>query len=298
MDKAEWIAVDWGTSTLRLWAMQGDRVLAERRGDEGMGRLDPGQYEATLLRHAADWLTPGRETEVLVCGMAGARTGWHEAPYRPVPCTPAGPGAVRVATADPRLSVRILPGLSQARPADVMRGEETQIAGFLASRPRFDGVLCLPGTHTKWVQISAGEVVSFRTFMTGELFALLSTQSVLRLSVAPGGNDAAVFRQALADAISRPESLASALFSLRAAHLLDGQDPVAARARLSGLLIGLELAGARPWWLGAQVVLIGAAGVTDPYRAALAEQGLTAEVISGESMVLAGLCAARTGEPA
>ena len=58
-----------------------------------------------------------------------------------------------------------------------MRGEETQIAGFLALNPKFDGVICLPGTHTKWVHISAGEIVSFRTFMTGEMFALLSQQS-------------------------------------------------------------------------------------------------------------------------
>lgn len=292
---ADWIAVDWGTSNLRIWAMQGDTVLAERRGSEGMGTLTPNDYEAVLLSHIGDLLTPDRVTPVLVCGMAGARTGWREAPYRAVPCLPAGPGAIPVPTADPRLDVRILPGLSQARPADVMRGEETQIAGFLSARPNFDGVLCLPGTHTKWVQISAGEVVSFRTFMTGELFALLSAQSVLRLSVSPEGHDAEAFREAVGDSISRPEALASALFSLRAGQLLQGSDPVAVRSRLSGLLIGLELAGARPWWLGANAVIVGSQGVSRPYAEALAAQGLKAEVVSGDSMVLSGLCAAYEG---
>lgn len=292
-ERAEWIAVDWGTSALRIWAMRGSEVLAETRGSEGMGQLAPEDYEAVLLRHAERYLAGDRVTEVLVCGMAGARTGWREAPYRAVPCTPAGEGAVKVPVRDERLKVRILPGLSQARPVDVMRGEETQIAGFLAGRPRFDGVICLPGTHTKWVQISAGEVVSFRTFMTGELFALLAGQSVLRLSVASDGHDADALRAAVGDAISRPESLGAALFSLRAGSLLEGLDPVVARARLSGLLIGLELAGARPWWLGAEVVLIGSAAVAEPYREALAAQGLVAELVSGERMALAGLIAAR-----
>jgi hypothetical protein len=75
-----------------------------------------------------------------------------------------------------------------------MRGEETQIAGFLAQNPGFDGVLCLPGTHTKWVHISAGEVVSFRSFMTGELFATVGPHSVLRHSVGEGWDDAAFGR--------------------------------------------------------------------------------------------------------
>ena len=104
----------------------------------------------------------------------------------------------------------VLPGLSQARPADVMRGEETQIAGLLAADPGFDGVACLPGTHTKWARVSAGEVVSFRTCMTGELFALLSERSVLRHAVGGEGFEEAAFAEALSDAIARPEALAAA----------------------------------------------------------------------------------------
>ena len=71
----------------------------------------------------------------------------------------------------------------QDNPADVMRGEETQIRGFLSIFSNFDGIICLLGTHTKWVHVSAGEVISFRTFMSGELFDLLSKYSVLKHSV-------------------------------------------------------------------------------------------------------------------
>jgi 2-dehydro-3-deoxygalactonokinase len=181
---ADWIAVDWGTTHLRAWAMAEDgTVRAEARSDDGMGHLARDAFEPALLSLIEPWLGAG-PMDVLACGMVGSRQGWVEAPYVAVPAKPTNLTPVPVTTRDPRLRVSILPGLKQDAPPDVMRGEETQIAGFLAAALGFDGVLCLPGTHAKWVQISAGEVVSFRTFMTGELFDLLSAVSVLRHSVA------------------------------------------------------------------------------------------------------------------
>jgi 2-dehydro-3-deoxygalactonokinase len=222
--------------------------------------------------------------------MVGSRQGWIEAPYRSVPCAPVEPGRmVTPAIRDPRLSVHVVPGLKQSQPADVIRGEETQIAGFLTGRPGFDGVLCLPGTHTKWARISAGEVVSFQTYMTGELFALLGRESVLRHGMEGDGWDAAAFAEGLDQAISRPERLAQRLFAIRAEGLLAGLSGDAARARLSGLLIGAELAAARPYWLGQDVAIIGSPAVTGPYGIALAAQGMTAESVDGDDMVLAGL---------
>ncbi|MGR3394977.1 2-dehydro-3-deoxygalactonokinase [Pseudooceanicola nanhaiensis] len=174
-------------------------------------------------------------------------------------------------------------------------GEETQIAGFLAAHPGFDGVICLPGTHTKWVHISAGEIVSFRTFLTGELFALLSTQSVLRHSVGPEDWDAAAFAEGATDAMTAPQELGSRLFSLRAGSLLDGTPPAACRARLSGLLIVLELAGARSYWLGREIAIVGAAALAGHYRAALAGVGADARLHPGEELALAGLARAWQG---
>jgi len=288
----EWIAVDWGTSNLRAWAMgPGGAVLAEAASDRGMGALAPAGFEPALLALVGPWLGAA-PVPVLACGMVGARQGWVEAAYRAVPCTPLGAPFTRAPAADPRLDVRIVPGLSQARPADVMRGEETQIAGFLATHPGFDGVLCLPGTHTKWVHISAGEVVSFATFMTGEIFALLSRQSVLRHSLGEGAEDGG-FAEGVADALSRPERLAGQLFGLRAGGLLGQIGPGAAKARLSGLLIGAELAAARPYWLGREVALIGAEGLAGLYAEALAGQGLVARQVDASAMTLAGLAAAR-----
>lgn len=295
MTAPDWIAADWGTSHLRLWLMdESDRVLHRIAADCGMGSLARDAFEPALLDHVGAHLAPGRVTPVICCGMAGSRQGWAEAPYARAPCLPPTVAQAAIApTTDPRLEVRILPGIAQDRPADVMRGEETQISGWLAAHPGFDGVLCLPGTHCKWVQISAGEVVSFRTFMTGELFALLSRQSVLRHSLSGEGWDDDAFAQAVAQAMSHPGSVAADLFTIRAQSLLQGLDPAAARARLSGLLIGLELGGARPWWLGQDVAIIGAPKIAAAYQAALRGQGMAARLADAEDMTLRGLIAAR-----
>lgn len=284
-----WIAVDWGTSNLRAWAMSGDgKVLAEASSDEGMSKLPREGFEPALVRLIAPWLagTP----PVVACGMVGSRQGWCEAPYRTVPCTPLDRTAqVQAPTTDPRLKVSIAPGLKQTSPADVMRGEETQIAGALRLMPGYDGVLCLPGTHSKWVHISAGEVVSFQTFMTGEMFALLSEASVLRHGMQGGGWDDAAFDTAVSDALSKPEKLGARLFSLRAEGLIAGLSPQAARARLSGLLIGTELAAAKPYWLGQRVTLIGAEKLSAAYARALQAQGVEAQRLNATDCTLAGL---------
>ena len=291
----DWIAVDWGTSNLRVWAMGPDGPMAQVQSDDGMGRLARDGFEPALLALIGPWLGAG-VVPVMACGMVGSRQGWHEAPYRTVPCTPMDTAfAVTVRTHDPRISLRIAPGLKQTTPADVMRGEETQIAGAMALGAA-DGVICLPGTHSKWVQISAGEVVSFQTCMTGELFALLSEHSVLRHGMQGDGFDLPGFDTALSDAISRPEKIAARLFSLRAEGLIGNLPAPVARARLSGLLIGIELAATRPYWLGQAVTLVGADAISGLYARALAAQGLTARLLPATDCTLAGLTQTMTPE--
>lgn len=292
--KTEWIAVDWGTTNLRVFRMGPEGVMAQAASDDGMGRLDRDGFEPALLRLIGHWLTDHAVTEVVACGMVGSRQGWHEAPYRAVPCAPLDAESLVVApTRDPRIRVRLVPGLKQVTPADVMRGEETQIAGALALMPGFDGVICLPGTHSKWAHLSAGEVVSFQTFMTGELFALLSQGSVLRHGVQGDGWDDSAFDAGVSDALSRPERIGAKLFGIRAEGLIAGLSAAAARARLSGLLIGMELAAARPYWLGQAVALVGSEGISASYARALKGLGVEARLLKGGEAVLAGLAATR-----
>jgi 2-dehydro-3-deoxygalactonokinase len=292
----EWIAVDWGTTNLRAWAMQGEQVLAAAAEPLGMGGLAKNQFEPALLKTVGGWLTEGSVTPVVACGMVGARQGWIEAPYVSVPSPPHSADAFcRAATSDTRVAVTIVHGMSQADPADVMRGEETQIAGLLALRPGFSGLACLPGTHTKWAVVADGAVQSFRTFMTGELYGLAVAQSVLRHSVAgPDGYDDAAFDEAVAEIAADPAGLAARLFSTRASGLLRGMAAPAARSRISGLLVGLEVAAMQAAWSNAPVVLIGASAVSASYRRALTLLGAPqTEVLEADLCSLAGLAAAR-----
>ncbi|PZU24274.1 MAG: 2-keto-3-deoxy-galactonokinase [Shinella sp.] len=290
------IAADWGTSNLRVFALDDTgNVIAEAASDKGMGKLTPPDYEPALLALISGWLDPNRVTPVLVCGMAGARQGWIEAAYRAVPCTPVGGPFARPKVESPLIDVFIVPGLSQAEPADVMRGEETQIAGVLAGRPDFEGVICLPGTHSKWAVVHGGRVERFLTLMTGELFALLSTQSVLRHGMPGEETDEDAFAAAVRKTVVAPTDFAASLFRLRAEGLLVNLSPAAARSRLSGLLIGLEMAAARALWQDEKTLVVGTGMLARLYGRALMLLGADAELVSGEAMALAGLAEAFKG---
>lgn len=289
--KADWIAVDWGTTHMRAWAMSDTgSVLDKASSDQGMGKLSRDGFEAALVNTAGRWIDG--PTTVIACGMVGSRQGWIEAPYVSTPCPVMPDSFVNAPTLNPDLSVHVIPGIKQSKPADVMRGEETQIAGFLSRNPNWDGILCLPGTHTKWVHVSADEVVSFQTFMTGELFATLTNFTVLRHTVGADGWDDDAFSTGVSDAMARPEQLAARLFAIRAEGLLNDLSAPAARARLSGLLIGAELAAAKPYWLGQQIAVIGAGALAKTYVDALAAQHAPATQVQAEAITVAGLSTA------
>lgn len=287
----DWVAVDWGTTHLRAWLMAADgQVLDQRTSDQGMGRLDRDQFEPALS-DLLDQVPRSPHLPVLICGMAGSRQGWTEAPYVATPCPPPGiDQATRVAC--DTWDVRILPGIKQISPPDVMRGEETQIAGVLLDKPDFSGVLCLPGTHNKWVRIERGRIIRFQTFMTGELFALLGGQSVLRHSVATRGWDAGSFDAGVSQGFEQPQALAGALFSLRAEGLLNDLSGASARARLSGLLIGTELAATRALWRDHKVAILGNSDVVGSYKTALSAQGAVLHTLGIDNPTLSGLCVA------
>jgi len=287
------IVADWGTSNLRIWGMdhQGN-IVHTANSDKGMSSLEPSEFEPYLISQIKNWL-PREENarcHVVICGMAGAKSGWKEAPYLKVPCPPIDKEkTIQVETKDKRISVSILPGIMQKSPPDVMRGEETQIAGYLSKKPDFDGIICLPGTHTKWVHISVGEIVSFRTFMTGEIYQTLSECSILKNSVKSNDFDLTTFLEAFGDTYSNPALLSSKLFGLRAADLLENISTKFLKSKLSGYLVGSELAGAKSYWLGQNIVMIGNDELCILYKKALKNLGLNVTIENTQDVTLSGL---------
>ena len=294
------IAADWGTSNLRVWGMdhQGN-VINRITNGKGMSSLMPSEFEPYLMGLIGNWLPKevNAKCPIIICGMAGAKTGWKEAAYLKAPCPPVNKEKIiQIETEDQRISVRIVPGIMQKSPPDVMRGEETQIAGYLSKKPDFDGIICLPGTHTKWVHISAGEIVSFKTFMTGEIFLSLSERSILKSSVQSNDFDPTSFLEAFEDTYSNPALLSSKLFGLRAADLLENTSTKFLKSKLSGYLIGSELAGAKSYWLGQNIVMIGNDDLCVLYEKALKKLGLDATIENTQNVTLNGLKQACLGK--
>ena len=289
-----WIAVDWGSSNLRVWALgKKNEILDSFSSNDGMLGLENGDFEPKLSEKISNWVAGDVNIPILCCGMVGAKQGWMEAPYATVPYSlMQETDSVKVICNDKRLDVRILGGLKQNNPADVMRGEETQIRGFLSIFSNFDGIICLPGTHTKWVHVSAGEVISFRTFMSGELFALMSKYSVLKHSVNSNGWNDQEFKSAVSESISKPQKIFSDFFKLRADDLLNKVEKSVLRSKLSGYIIGAELAGAKPYWLGQNIVILAKDDLSKMYKAALEGQGVFAQEMDATKCTLDGLAQA------
>ncbi|WPE22422.1 2-dehydro-3-deoxygalactonokinase [Shinella zoogloeoides] len=292
-----YVAVDWGTSSFRLWLIGRDgSVLAERRSGEGMTTAARTGFAEVLTSHLAAISAPAG-LPVLICGMAGAKQGWIEAGYLDTPAALADIPAAAVRIPGIDADIRILPGLAQraAMAPDVMRGEETQLLGAAGELGNGDHLVCMPGTHSKWVRLSGGRVEGFSTFMTGELFDAIAKNTILSHAIAEAGaisGDNAAFRTAVARMVEKPALATSQLFSVRAGSLIAGLSPEDAKARLSGTLIGLEIAGALSLVAeGTPVALVVSGGLGALYREALAAAGLSPSLIDADAAVRNGLAA-------
>ncbi|MEZ5783109.1 MAG: 2-dehydro-3-deoxygalactonokinase [Rhizobiaceae bacterium] len=291
------VAVDWGTSSLRVWLLDGHgAVLGEARSNEGMQKAREIGFAPVLDRVLTELSAPAG-LATIVCGMAGARQGWIEAPYAEVPCTLDHIFDGAIAVPYPGRDVKIVPGLAQTSSSspDVMRGEETQIAGAVGNLGSGRHVVCMPGTHSKWVEIENGRVTGFTSWMTGEVFNLFAVHSILSHSIGDAATgikaDDPAFAEGLARGLDEPDRVTSLTFGIRAATLLHGLPPGAAAARLSGILIGAEIASARKRYLAEskEVILVASGRLGDVYAFAVGKAGLSARLVDADEAVRAGL---------
>ncbi len=299
MADAAYVAVDWGTTSFRLWLMSksGD-IIGERRSGEGMTTAMRTGFPDVLASHLSALSAPA-DLPVVICGMAGARQGWVEAGYVDVPADLADvlKGAVRVP--GEAADIRILPGLAQRSQdtPDVMRGEETQLLGALsADYSAGEQLVCMPGTHSKWVSVSNLKVTGFSTFMTGELFDVISKHSILSHAVESAEaftGDLPAFQSAVAESYNNPQMVTNRLFTVRSGQLLHGLSATDAKAKLSGTMIGLEIAGAHSSARkDAKVILIASGALGELYKAAFAALSIDYITIDADDAVRRGLVAA------
>ncbi|OWV64796.1 2-dehydro-3-deoxygalactonokinase [Rhizobium sp. R339] len=297
MTNPAYVSVDWGTSSFRLWLIGRDgSILAERRSGEGMTSAAKTGFSTVLSGHLAAVEAPA-SLPVIVCGMAGAKQGWFEAGYIDVPASLASILTGAVSVPGESRDIRILPGLAQrdaARP-DVMRGEETQLLGALGRASVGAQAVCMPGTHSKWVHVNDGKVTGFSTFMTGELFDAISKHTILSHAVSGAEEqpaDAAAFEAAVSTAFAQPALASNMLFAARSGQLLHGISAAAAQARLSGTLIGLEIAGALQDAANSSITLVASGRLQALYEQAFRTLSLDFTAIDADAAVRRGLSAA------
>jgi len=268
------IAVDWGTSSLRCYRLDAQgKIIEARASADGILNVPAGRFPDVLQRQIAGW----SETPIVMRGMVGSRQGWKEAPY--VQC-PAGFDEIAAKLVEVRQGAWIVPGLTcrdSAGVPDVMRGEETQILGCGAQ-----GTLCLPGTHSKWVEVKNGRIERFSTYMTGEAYAVLRQHSILGRMIEEGKPDERAFAQGVERA-GDEGGLLHHLFGVRTRGLMGELGAGAAASYLSGIVIGHELRaqGTR------QFSVLGTAELAARYQRAASVLGMEARLLDPDAGVRA-----------
>ena len=288
------IACDWGTTNFRMFLFSTDgKVIESHASNIGLKNLGVLTFEQALSSvMKRDFDRP--DLPILLSGMVGSRQGWTEAPYVSAPASLADIAAQLITAPSDKLKVKIVPGLSAENPDthihNVMRGEETQIFGLMAKDSK-DGVFILPGTHSKWAKVENGVIDGFNSYMTGEMFSVLKSHSILGDLMADDIDDEAAFTLGV-DRAMADKSFLSLIFSVRTEALFGNIKPESLSSYLSGLLIGSEVRveilrhGIRP------VGIVGDGTLSNLYKRALTHTGFTDVIIhDGDSAAAAGLWA-------
>jgi 2-dehydro-3-deoxygalactonokinase len=293
------VAGDWGTSHLRIFLCDEHGTVLDRAIGPGVAQVKaafPEVFESLL----APWERSRGRLSAVLCGMVGSRIGWTAAPYAACPAIPA---KIMERCVSLRSGlVAVVPGIrceNRLRAADFIRGEETQVLGALALEPSLRQgcrLLCLPGTHTKWLVLDDGVIREFLSAPTGEVFSVLREHSILVRDDSRAAQDigAAAFEAGVQRFREAPDTqVLHRLFECRS-RLLNGEMQAGdAAAFLSGLLIASDVAGAVELFADSiaerTVHVVGAPELSRLYATALAQYAHVAKCLDGAQASLAGL---------
>ncbi|CAN2185216.1 DgoK 2-keto-3-deoxy-galactonokinase [Candidatus Nanopelagicaceae bacterium] len=271
----KFVAIDWGTSSFRAWLIEHDQISDQIDTDQGVKNFTEGAHSTYLNEVLAKW--SGQFNFIIAIGMVGSSIGMHETKFSAIPIDLTGVfnSLIKVPAFNPDLY--IVPGVAKA--GDVMRGEESQslATGIV------NGLVVLPGTHSKWVKMQNCEIVDFRTYLTGELFELLRNHSTLSKATESSAK-LAVSKEFYAGLDAPVSDLTHELFTIRA-KWLQGKSQEASREYLSGLLIGAEIKSAKSWIAAREVTVIASDSLADTYSKALSHFGITSNVQSQMTLI-------------
>lgn len=275
----DFVSIDWGTTSFRAYLVMAGEIADEYAGPHGILSLKPGEHAAFLRVALGHLPAPALALPVMMSGMIGSRQGWVEAPYVPAPAALADIAARLTRWAEPGLGpISLIPGIMSDPPGgmpDVMRGEETQVFGAAALLGIANGVFIMPGTHSKCIVLRDGQLRSFRSFMTGEVFAALKGHTILARLMTDGTPSGQGFEAGVlaSSRVGSAGDLMNAVFGTRTLGLFDRLPGHELSDYLSGLLIGAELCAALP--ADRQGIVVGTGELTARYCRAASLLGRT-----------------------
>ena len=268
--------------------MDNNNVIDQVSTQEGMKFIDQNEFEKILIKNIDAWNNKFDIKVIIASGMVGAKQGWIEVPYINSPCDIRNVNFKTFKILDDA-NIHILSGVSQFNPSDVMRGEETQIAGFLLNNVDFNGSICLPGTHSKWVNMNSYNIQEFTTFLTGELYEIVKKYSILNHSLNTTELDDEIVKSSAKLIIENPSFISNKLFEIRADNLLKNSNQTSNNSKLVGYLLGIELSGSKTYWENKDLVIIGSSNLNKYYELILNGRSKSIQLFNSNDMVLNGL---------
>ena len=287
LEKIDWIAIDWGTTNFRAWFIKEDKVLKEINKPHGIKNIEAKDFENILLSNIKIPKKNYNKVKIISCGMIGSKQGWIDTGYSKNLNSKSN-NLVKVKTKNKNIEFYIVKGLSQNNPYDVIRGEETQILGYLNLNKKFTGFICLPGTHSKWIKIYKGKIIKFKTYMTGEIFEILTKNSILKFSINDQNINKKVFKNSVIKSQKNNFNLFENLFVFRSRALLS-KKKYYPKSELLAYLIGNEIKSNINNIRNLKVVIIGSLTNSKLYSEALKILKIKNTIIDSRAITINGL---------
>ena len=296
MNKLTFLSCDWGTTAFRLRLVDAAcKIIEEEKTALGIAETfqqwkNTGKNEEARLPFYLNIIdqqiktiekkinTSLQHVPLIISGMASSTIGMVDLPYKNCPFNIDGSDlqVEKIEVSDKfKHDVSIISGVRTED--DVMRGEETKLIGcFAAVSNENDHVFIFPGTHPKHVNVKDGKATGFKTYMTGEIFDLLSKKSVLSVSVEKDEDfekrsHFLAFEKGVND--STDLNILHACFLVRTNNIFNKLTKQENYYYLSGLLIGTELKDLRNSAF-TNITIAGNEAITPYYTKALHILGL------------------------
>ena len=286
-NKIDWIAIDWGTTNFRAWFIKNDKVLKEINRPHGIKNIPNKNFEDILNKNIKIPKKNNRKIKIISCGMIGSKQGWLDTGYEKN-LNLTKNNLVKVKTKNKNIDFYIVKGLSQKQPYDVIRGEETQVLGYLESDKKFSGFICLPGTHSKWIKITKGKLINFKTYMTGELFEIISRNSILKHSINDKKINLKIFKNSVLLSQKKYFNLFEYLFEFRSRSLLT-KKKYYPKSELLAYLIGNEIKSNINNLRNFKVIIIGSDYNSKIYSKAMQILKIDNKIINSKNITINGL---------